>query len=60
MQIPLAQFGVIHDKTTGQTLDAAALERAVADRARLLASLGSAPGSKIAITHGGTAAFFVD
>ena len=60
MQIPLAQFGSIHDNLTGTTLHAQALAAAVYQRSQALARLGCKPGATIAICHGGTAAFFVD
>lgn len=60
MHIPLAQFGTIHDKLTGTTLHAQALASGVYQGSQALARLGCKPGATAAITHGGTAAFFVD
>ena len=60
MHIPLAQFGAIHDKLTGTTLQPQALASGVYQRSQALARLGCKPGATAAITHGGTAAFFVD
>lgn len=57
MHLPLERFGTIVDRVAGTTLDGEALARAVATRAQ---ALGAAEGTTVAITHGGTAAFFVD
>lgn len=60
MIIPFAQFGAIHDHITGTLLDAPALARQAKDRAAALQAQGVGPGAIVAITHGGTSAFFVD
>ncbi len=57
MLIPFARFGTIHDQTTGLNLAPGELATAVATRA---AELRCWPGTTVAITHGGTAKFFVD
>ena len=60
MIIPFAQFGAIHDHATGTVLDARALATEATARAATLKAQGAGPGAIVAITHGGTAAFFVD
>jgi acyl-CoA synthetase (AMP-forming)/AMP-acid ligase II len=60
MIIPFAQFGAIHDHATGTVLDATALAAEATARAATLKAQGAGPGAIVAITHGGTAAFFVD
>ena len=60
MIIPFAQLGAIHDHITGTFLDAAALATQATDRAATLKAEGVGPGAIVAITHGGTSAFFVD
>ena len=60
MHLASDRFGTIIDKTLGLALDPAALGEAVRARAAALAKAGAAPGTTVAITHGGTAHFFVD
>ncbi|MEQ1754528.1 MAG: fatty acid--CoA ligase family protein [Micropepsaceae bacterium] len=60
MHIPFARFGTIHDRINGVSLAASALEAAATKRARALADAGARPGTVVAITHGGTARFFID
>jgi oxalate---CoA ligase len=58
MQLPIERFGTIHDLTSGISWSAPQLAAEVERRAQKLAHLR--PGSIVAITHGGTAAFFAD
>jgi acyl-CoA synthetase (AMP-forming)/AMP-acid ligase II len=58
MRLPIERFGTIHDLTAGVSWSAAQLAAEVERRAARLAHIG--PGSIVAITHGGTAAFFAD
>lgn len=60
MFLPFAQFGAIHDHVSGSRLDATTLAAQVAARTSTLTQAGIGPGAIVAITHGGTARFFVD
>lgn len=60
MIIPFAQLGAIHDHATGTVLDARVLAAEATSRATTLRAQGAGPGAIVAITHGGTVAFFVD
>ena len=58
MQLPIERFGTIHDLTAAVSWSPAQLAAEVERRAHKLAGIG--PGAIIALTHGGTAAFFAD
>ncbi|MBI1210676.1 MAG: AMP-binding protein [Alphaproteobacteria bacterium] len=58
MKLAIERFGTIHDLVTGVAWDAARLAAEVERRAANLKNLR--PGAIVAITHGGTAAFFAD
>ena len=60
MHLPLTRFGTIYDRVSNQVWRPAALAEAVAEKAGQLTSNSVAPGGIVAITHGGTAAFFTD
>jgi acyl-CoA synthetase (AMP-forming)/AMP-acid ligase II len=60
MHLASDRFGTIIDKTQGLAFDSVALGEAVRIRAAALADAGAAPGARVAITHGGTAYFFID
>lgn len=58
MKLAIQRFGTIHDLASGVSWNAGQLEAEVGRRAARLNGVG--PGAIVAITHGGTAAFFAD
>jgi acyl-CoA synthetase (AMP-forming)/AMP-acid ligase II len=60
MHLPLTRFGTIYDRVLNQDWHATALAEAVVERARTLVASGIGAGNTVAITHGGTARFFID
>jgi acyl-CoA synthetase (AMP-forming)/AMP-acid ligase II len=58
MHLPFDRFGAIHDLSQKLTWAASQLTSEVARRAEALDGVG--PGMIVAITHGGSAAFFAD
>ena len=58
MKLTIQRLGTIDDVVNGITWDASRLSAEVERRAANLKDIG--PGSIVAITHGGTAAFFAD
>ena len=60
MFLAVERFGTIHDLAAGTAWSAGQLASEIERRAETLRPVGIGPGSLVAITHGGTAAFFAD
>lgn len=60
IEIDLGPLNAIVDVADGSQLGGGELRAAIAVRVRELSALGVAPGERVMLVHGGSAAFFVD